>query len=69
MSHNENCKKCKAKFLEALKQEFGEVTDQWKSGWPCRLEDVIVLPEIKSQRRGNWRPYITPYKVTEDTRI
>jgi len=47
LRHTENCKKCKLTIFNALKKEFGEVTDQWQSDWPCKFEDVISLPEIK----------------------
>lgn len=47
MAHAENCPKCKTTFGKALKKEFGAVTKEWNSGWPCRLEDVIALGEIK----------------------
>jgi hypothetical protein len=46
MAHSESCKKCKTIFLRALRMEFGKVTEQWKSGWPCKLEDVVSLPMI-----------------------
>lgn len=46
MAHSESCKKCKAVFLKALRMEFGKVTEQWQSGWPCKLEDVVSLPMI-----------------------
>lgn len=53
MAHNENCRKCKNVFIKALTKEFGEVTEQWKSGWPCRIDDVLHLPEIsKSKARS-----------------
>ena len=46
MVHKESCKKCKAAFLKALKKEFGEVTEQWKSGWPCRIDEIHSIPQI-----------------------
>lgn len=47
MAHSEHCSKCKYIFLKTLKEKFGEVTEQWNSGWPCRVEDVLHLPELK----------------------
>jgi hypothetical protein len=32
--------------LNALKKRFGEVTHQWQSGWPYKLNDVIDLPNL-----------------------
>jgi hypothetical protein len=46
MAHLESCPKCKATFIKALKKEFGEVIEQWHSGWPCKIEDVIANPKI-----------------------
>jgi len=48
MAHNEHCKKCKSVFINALRKEFGEVTEQWKSGWPCRIDDILGLSEINN---------------------
>jgi hypothetical protein len=46
MAHLESCPKCKAAFIKALKKEFGEVIEQWHSGWPCKIEDVIAQPKL-----------------------
>jgi len=46
MTHLESCPKCKAAFIRALKKEFGEVIEQWHSGWPCKIEGVIALPKV-----------------------
>jgi hypothetical protein len=46
MAHKESCKGCKKVFLRTLKREFGEVIDQWTSGWPCRIDDVLSLSEM-----------------------
>jgi len=43
MAHHESCKGCKKVFLRTLEKEFGEVIDQWRSGWPCRIKDVLSL--------------------------
>jgi hypothetical protein len=43
MAHHESCKGCKKVFLRTLEKQFGEVIDQWSSGWPCRIDDVLVL--------------------------
>lgn len=43
MAHKESCKKCKDVFHRALKKEFGEVIKEWKSGWPCRIDDILTL--------------------------
>ncbi len=52
MSHTESCKACKKKFLKALRREFGEVIEQWSTGWPCRIEDILNFSEIKSNAAG-----------------
>lgn len=49
MSHSEHCKKCKRIFLNSLVKEFGKVTDQWRSGWPCKIEDVLSLPSLDKE--------------------
>ncbi|MDY6790738.1 MAG: hypothetical protein SWH54_05660 [Thermodesulfobacteriota bacterium] len=46
MTHKESCKKCKTAFLRALTKEFVEVTEQWKSGWPCRIDAILSIPQI-----------------------
>lgn len=46
MTHRESCPKCKAAFIKALKKEFGNIIEQWHSGWPCKIEDVIAQPKI-----------------------
>lgn len=46
MAHHESCKGCKGVFLKMLKRQFGEVIDQWNSGWPCRIDDVLSLIEV-----------------------
>ena len=46
MGHSEHCKKCKRIFLISLKKEFGKITDQWRSGWPYKIEDVLGLPGL-----------------------
>ena len=48
MSHPESCKACKKTFLKALQGKFGEVIEQWNSGWPCKIEDILDSSEIKS---------------------
>lgn len=48
MGHSAHCKKCKSAFLKTLEEEFGEVTRQWKSGWPCRIEDILNHSAIKN---------------------
>ena len=48
MSHAESCRACKKAFLKALQSEFGVVIEQWNSGWPCKIEDILDSPEIKS---------------------
>jgi hypothetical protein len=46
MAHHESCKGCKREFLKSLKKQFGEVIDEWSSGWPCRIEDVLCLSNM-----------------------
>ena len=55
MAHPESCKKCKAIFLNALREKWGEVIEQWKPGWPCRIEDIAALPEIDKKTRATLR--------------
>jgi hypothetical protein len=50
LAHYEHCRKCKNVFIKALTKEFGEITEQWKSGWPCRIDDVLRLPEISKAK-------------------
>lgn len=52
MSHKESCKECKKAFLKTLQNEFGEVIEQWNSGWPCRIEDILDFSEIKADAAG-----------------
>jgi hypothetical protein len=44
MSHNENCQECKEVFLTALEKQFGKVSQEWSSGWPCRIDEILDLP-------------------------
>lgn len=53
MSHNEHCKKCKTTFLKALETEYGEVIEQWQSGWPCKIEDIRSIPHLSKARRNS----------------
>ena len=46
MRHSEHCKKCKSVFLNSLEMEFGKVTDQWQSGWPYKIDDVLGLLDL-----------------------
>lgn len=48
MTHNESCRGCKRVFIKTLEREFGEVIDQWSSGWPCRIDHVLSLREINN---------------------
>lgn len=43
MAHLESCKGCKKVFKKALERKFGEIIHQWRSGWPCQIEDVLAL--------------------------
>jgi hypothetical protein len=40
MKHAESCKRCKAALLNALRDEYGEIIQQWKPGWPCQFNDL-----------------------------
>ena len=55
MAHNEHCRKCKDAFLTALIKVFGDVTEQWKSGWPCRIDDVLYISEITKAKARSIR--------------
>ena len=46
LSHNEHCQDCKIAFLNTLRELFGEVIAEWRSGWPCKLNEVLALPNI-----------------------
>ena len=65
MAHKESCKKCKAAFLKALTKEFGEVTEQWKSGWPCRIDEILSIPQIT---KATARSLEKIYKALQDHR-
>ena len=65
MAHKESCKKCKIAFLKALTKEFGEVTEQWKSGWPCRIDEVLSIPQIT---KATARSLEKIYKALQDHR-
>lgn len=45
MKHPRRCAACKTALGEALGQRFA-VTPGWRSGWPCRVDDVGGIPEI-----------------------
>lgn len=49
MGHYAHCKKCKSAFLKTLEEEFGGVKNPWKSGWPCRIEDILHHSTIKKK--------------------
>ena len=65
MVHKESCKKCKVAFLKALTKEFGEVTEQWKSGWPCRIDEILSIPQIT---KATARSLEKIYKALQDHR-
>ena len=65
MVHKESCKKCKVAFLKALTKEFGEVTEQWKSGWPCRIDGILSIPQIT---KATARSLEKIYKALQDHR-
>ena len=48
MKHAESCKKCKAALLISLQDEYGEIIQQWKPGWPCQINDLLSSDLIKS---------------------
>ena len=53
MAHLESCKKCKSVFLDTLRSEFGEVIEQWDSGWPSKIGDILKLPQLKKKPVGS----------------
>ena len=65
MVHKESCKKCKTAFLKALTKEFGEVTEQWKSDWPCRIDEILSIPQVT---KATARSLEKIYKALQDHR-
>ncbi|MCG7853933.1 MAG: hypothetical protein MIO92_15535 [Methanosarcinaceae archaeon] len=60
LSHNEHCQDCKIAFLNTLRELFGEVIAEWSSGFPCKLKDVLALPNIgRNKARTLNRIYTT----------
>ena len=62
LSHNEHCQDCKIAFLKALRELFGEVISEWSPRWPCKLKDVLALPNIGLNKTRTLKKIYTALK-------
>ena len=62
LSHNEHCQDCKIAFLNALRELFGEVISEWSPRWPCKLKDVLALPNIGLNKTRTLKKIYTALK-------
>lgn len=65
MSHNEHCQECKRVFLTTLEKQFGEVSQQWSSNWPCRIDDILDSPQLPHKTKQSLYKI---YKALQDYR-